>query len=294
VPRIVVGVDGSDASAAALRWALRHAAASGSAVEAVTSWTLPVMGGYMEATIGFDPDVMRTEAIRTATESLQAAVDAVGIPAGKVDAKAEVAEGGAAHVLLELAKGADMIVIGARGRGAFAGALLGSVSQQVAHHTPCPLVIVPDRAADRADRPVTTIAVGVDGSPGARAALAWAVREAALVGATVRAVGAWQMPVYAFPPAVAIPGPDFDLSGPTAALIAEVVADVAPGTAVEPVVVNGPAALALLDEAETADLVVVGSRGTGGFAGLLLGSVSQQLAAHSPAPVAIVPEPPEP
>jgi nucleotide-binding universal stress UspA family protein len=291
VSRIVVGVDGSDASAAALRWALRRAARTGGSVVAVAGLATPVMTGYLEATVAYDPSVLHDATAATLESALSAAVAATGVD---VPTSWEVVEGGAARVLLDAAQGAALLVVGSRGRGAFRGALLGSVSQQVAHHTPCPLVIVPERSLARADDPIRTIVVGVDDSPGARAALHWAAAEAQALGARLRAVTSWQDPSFVAAPVGAVAAPPLDLTPRATEVLGGVVAEVRAGGGpeIEEVVVQGPAGAGLLDEAERAELLVVGSRGAGGFVGLLLGSVSQQVAAHSPCPVAVIPEPP--
>jgi nucleotide-binding universal stress UspA family protein len=140
-----------------------------------------------------------------------------------------------------------------------------------------------------------TIVVGIDGSDRSRAALRWAVDEATLRHDRVLAVHAWELPVV---PALDIPpAPDPPVYLPE--LIAEVqegaealaereVAEfVNESVKVEPLAVEGPAASVLVEVAEDADLLVVGSRGRGGLAGLLLGSISQQVVQHAPCPVVI-------
>lgn len=133
------------------------------------------------------------------------------------------------------------------------------------------------------------IVVGIDGSDGARDALAWAIGEARLRGATVEAVHAWHVP-YGGTEVVPI---NLDLAaleqGEQSLLEREIGAVETGGVEVQPVLVEGPAAQVLLRQAEGADLLVVGSRGLGGFMGLLLGSVSHQLVHHAPCPVVILP-----
>lgn len=141
-----------------------------------------------------------------------------------------------------------------------------------------------------------TIVVGVDGSPGADAALRLAVREARLRQARVRAVTAWHVPpaVYggvAFTPMVDPLGPFRAAAEEALDGALERLGDEAAGVEIERVVREGHAAAVLVEEARGADLLVVGSRGRGGFAGLLLGSVSSVCASHAPCPVVIVPEP---
>ena len=141
-----------------------------------------------------------------------------------------------------------------------------------------------------------TIVVGVDGSEGGKAALEFAVEEAALRGARLKVVTAWEIP----PAVVAGLAADsgfFDQSLIEArqhaeAIVAEAVARAAelqPSVVIEPRVVEGHEAKVLLEEAKDATLIVVGSRGHGGFTGLLLGSISQQVVNHARCPVTVVP-----
>lgn len=139
------------------------------------------------------------------------------------------------------------------------------------------------------------IVVGVDGSPGARRALEWALDEAVVRGAIVVAVHAWQLPYVVSTPLGVVSVPvDEDATAEAEAELAAVIDEVAaahPSTTVERQVVVGSPAAALIEAGADASLIVVGSRGRGGFAGLLLGSVSHQLAHHAPCPVVIVPSP---
>src|SRR5262245_42839102 len=138
-PRIVAGVDGSPASIAALGWAIRQAEVTGGTVDAVTAWEFPVVGG----SFGWAPTAPFDDAdySELAAKTLSAAVAEVGLPPG-VTVNQIVSEGNAAQVLLEAAKDADMIVVGNRGHGALADALIGSVSVRCLHHATCPVVIV--------------------------------------------------------------------------------------------------------------------------------------------------------
>jgi nucleotide-binding universal stress UspA family protein len=141
------------------------------------------------------------------------------------------------------------------------------------------------------------IVVGVDGSRGARAALRFAVAEAELRQACVRAVMAWHLPYYGGMAGMPLPieptGIEEAYRADLDSLVEEVDASSLP-TPVERVLVQGTPAAVLLDHTSDAALLVVGSRGRGGFVGLLLGSVSQQVAAHAPCPVVIVPAKEEP
>jgi len=142
---------------------------------------------------------------------------------------------------------------------------------------------------------MSVIVAGVDGSEGSKEALRWALGEAELRGATVRAVHAWTLPIAfggPYMPPQPYDGPELR-DHAQAALDAAVdeVAGKARPVAVEKVVEQGSAADVLVRAAEGADLLVVGSHGHGGFAGLLLGSVSQQCAQHAPCAVVIVRRP---
>lgn len=141
---------------------------------------------------------------------------------------------------------------------------------------------------------MSTIAVGVDGSEGAEVALRFALEEAKLRGAAVRAVHAWRFVPTSRYVDVGFQGLDVDVGTLQRAAEASLEANVAAvagdgsGVEIEQRVVEGPAAGVLVDESRDADLLVVGSRGHGGFTGLLLGSVSQQVAQHATCPVVIV------
>lgn len=149
---LLVGVDGSGPSRAALRWALGQARSTGASIEAVTTWqaTAPVYG------IGQVPvDIQPVDPTEAATRTLEETVTAVrgeerhGPDAGAdVSLRHRVVQGHPAPTLLELAREADRLGVGTHGHGAFAGMLLGSVSAHVTGRCPCPVVVVPDRDAD--------------------------------------------------------------------------------------------------------------------------------------------------
>ncbi len=135
-PIIVVGVDGSDPSKRALRWAANQAKLTGATLKAVTSWEYPpTLGWAPPYPSDFDPN-------EDARKALQETIDAVLGPEAAVVAQVEVTEGHPAFVLTEAARGAELLVVGSRGHGAFAGMLLGSVSEYCAAHAPCPVVVV--------------------------------------------------------------------------------------------------------------------------------------------------------
>lgn len=139
--RIVVGVDGSENAAAALAWAIDEARHRDATVEAVLGWQEPVMGG---TAAGFVPVPIDTDAFEDGSRGqLDQAVDAV--VGGESDVRIDrvLLHDSPAHALLDRAEGADLLVVGRRGHGGFLGLLLGSVSQQIVWHAPCPVVVVP-------------------------------------------------------------------------------------------------------------------------------------------------------
>jgi nucleotide-binding universal stress UspA family protein len=134
--RIVVGVDGSKESVAALRWAVEEARLREATLEAVTAWSLPrpVYIGAPEMVL---PDELASDLEREAKDSQRWAMAEV-VPEGGVPVDSRVVEGHAAAVLLQASEGADMLVVGSRGLGGFRELLLGSVSHQCAQHATCP------------------------------------------------------------------------------------------------------------------------------------------------------------
>jgi len=140
-PRIVAGVDGSPSSASALRWAVGQAGLTGASVDAVIAWHYPASaasGGYGMMVGSAGPEDFREIAQKVVADAVS---DAPG-SAGRVRVHARVTEGNAAQVLLEAAEGAELLVVGSRGHGGFAEALLGSVSQHCVQHASCPVVVI--------------------------------------------------------------------------------------------------------------------------------------------------------
>jgi nucleotide-binding universal stress UspA family protein len=132
--RIVVGVDGSPSSLEALRWALGQGRLAGSAIDVVSAWRTPsAYGGY--------PVIAETDWQHNAEEVLDTALSQVP-EAADAGVTRHVVRGHPVDVLLERAAGADILVVGSRGRGGFTGMLLGSVSQHLVAHAPCPVVVV--------------------------------------------------------------------------------------------------------------------------------------------------------
>jgi nucleotide-binding universal stress UspA family protein len=141
--RIVVGIDGSASSVAALRWALDEARLRGAGLDIVHAWSSPYVGEApgVSAFAGVEGEMAQR-----ALALLERTVRSVGPPPG-VHVNHVLMRGAAAAVLIDVARGAELLVVGTRGAGGFLGLQLGSVSQQCAHHAPCPVVIVDQRSA---------------------------------------------------------------------------------------------------------------------------------------------------
>ena len=287
--RIVVGVDGSMASRDALRWSLEEARIWHGTVEAVHAWSYPVMT-YVPGVLP-PPTFAREDLEAEARQVLDTTVDAVlgdAAPGPRVDRL--VVEGSAAKELIERSRHAAMLVVGHRGHGGFTGLLLGSVAEQCAAHAGCPSVITRpmERVEAAAPGHPVRVVVGVDGSETARRALQWAADEAQRRGADLEIVHAWHPPIQ--PLGLVLPAVDRASSEANGkALLGAATSAVGSRPfIVEPVLVEGPPARSLLEVSAGAALLVVGSRGRGGFAGLLLGSASSQVLHHAPCPLVLV------
>lgn len=133
-PRIVVGVDGSEGSRNALRWAARLAAPFGARLDAIATWELPQvsMWSVLPPSYSPQPDIEKL---------LERTVSEVFGPDRPADMRLKVLEGPAAEMLIEASQGALMLVVGSRGLGGFTGVLIGSVSNRVAEHAKCPVLV---------------------------------------------------------------------------------------------------------------------------------------------------------
>ena len=290
---ILVGVDGSPASLNALEWAVAQARQVGWRLHLVCAYAVPT---FAAASLDGGYAALDDTAIR---EGAQAVLDeaATRVSDRGVEVTSALETGDPAGVLVDLSKQVCLVVVGTRGRSGFAERVLGTVSSALPAHAHCPTVVVPlhegDDDEDNAPPlPITRIVVGVDGSDSAKVALNRAIEQAEVWDAELTAV-------------VAVPiGAGAGLLGwlPAAVDRENVLADVEEGLNVavdralegRDLVVRRHAldgnGAALLSEFSTAvDLVVVGSRGRGGFAGMLLGSTSQQVLHHSACPVMVVP-----
>lgn len=283
--QIVVGVDESAGAAAALRWAVREAGVRGWSLTAVLAW------GYLDqhhAVAGqpFDPEYREADAV--------AALDAIVTSTVGTDAAATVERKAvndlAARGLLDAAAGADLVVVGARGLGGFRGLLLGSVSQQVLQHAACPVAVLRE-SPDDPSAAIGRIVVGVDGSDLSHRALEWALDAARVHGAAVEVVHTWAMPYGAGSPFIGVfdATPVEEIAHRTLDAAIESADTDGLSSPLTRKVTGGSAATAILEAAEHADLVVVGSRGLGGFKGAVLGSVSNQVAHRASCAVVVVP-----
>ena len=214
------------------------------------------------------------------------AVAQVAEVAPDVEVSQEVMAGMPAALLVALSAEAQLAVVGQRGLGGFAGLLLGSVGAAVAAHAACPVLVVRGATDPPQDGPVV---VGVDGSPQSDAAVAFAVEAAAARGVSLRAVHAWLDTVV---PVMVSKAVDWDIvAAQQANLLTNCLAgwrEKYPDLPIEPLLIEDRPAHALMDSIDDAQLVVVGSRGRGGLAGMTLGSVSQALLHHAGCPVAVV------
>ncbi|QUH02148.1 universal stress protein [Saccharopolyspora erythraea] len=263
---VVVGVDGSEQSLAAATWAADDAALRRAPLRPVLVTDLPPYGGEPEKVLhsavlratGHHPDL--------ATES-------------------EVRRGNPARELVAESGGAQLLVVGSRGRSPVRARLLGSVSTKVATHAHCPTVVVRDHPADSGP-----VVVGLDNSPHSRAALRFAFGEAAARGSELVAVQVWEEDEYA----PVVPLLDIEVAertDETRRALSEQLAGWSqdyPTVAVREIARRGNPVVALTTLGKDAQLVVVGHRGRGGFAGMLLGSVATGVLDHAPCPVAVV------
>jgi nucleotide-binding universal stress UspA family protein len=282
---IVVGIDGSAASQPALRWAATEARRSGAALEVVHAWTQPI--AIYPSDLYVDPAHFHDAAKTTLEEAVASVSSGETAPS---EVRSSLIEGDATLALIERAADAQLLVVGSRGRGGFAGLLLGSVSRKCLHHAPCPVAVVrPPWSGEEHGR----IVVGVDGSQSSYAALHWAVAEAVRRDARLDVVNAYDQPVPVAPVgSLTSVGPE-EFEKSSKALLEEMAAAAVDAAGarvkkVELISAGTSPAKGLLDVAVGADLLVVGCRGLGGLRGLLLGSVSQQCALHGTCPVVVV------
>ncbi|HEX5596729.1 MAG TPA: universal stress protein [Micromonosporaceae bacterium] len=281
---IVVGYDGSPSSVAAVDWAAAEGLRTGRPVVLAHAFMQPTTPAVLPG-----PGVFPHMAARRDAEDMifQAAAEAALSHLG-VDITGVLLSGPPAVMLCEQSRQASLIVLGNRGRGGFAQLLLGSTGVAVSAHAHCPVVVV------RGDRQPSEapVLVGVDGSPSSVQALRYAFEQALDRAVQLNVVRAWNTPTPTRMPSDVLQD---IVAAEQAELDEELTAWQAkyPDVEVTGEVVADLASRVLVQGSRDAQLVVVGSRGRGGFRGLLLGSVSQQLLHHSHCPVAVIRELPD-
>jgi nucleotide-binding universal stress UspA family protein len=275
VVELVVGLDGSDQSRMALRWAGTVAGQTRVPVRAVQSWIHP-----HTALLPIAPEPLPTQAMDDQTEqSILAVVAEVLGPA--VAVTPDVKRGWPAAALLETVTPQSALVLGSRGLGGFSGLLLGSVSQECVEYAPCPVVVVrTERTVGAGD----VILVGKDGSDGSRRALVWAHALATDTGANVRAVHAWSSPGSERRPRT---GERLRSEASNAVQGWTQELDDAIGS--EEVEGDPREVLVAAAERLSPALTVVGRRGAGGLRSMRLGSTANHLIRHCSTNVAVVP-----
>ncbi|MBD0323550.1 MAG: universal stress protein [Aldersonia sp.] len=288
---IVVGVDGSEGSAVAVGWAARTAAHRKLPLRIVAIVHVPA-AFYAEPYIA---DQHRDALVRAGRERIETAAVAARQAAadlGEIDVTGEVYEGKATQRLVEQSESAWMIALGARGHGEISAMAVGSTASSVAAHAACPVVVVRGRLHEGLPPTSGPIAVGVDGSPLSQAAVEFAFEAASARGAPLTAVHVWsdvRMP--------ALIGGGSDEGhwktvqereeGVLVERLAEFV-ERFPDVEVARVVARDRPVRVLSELSERAQLIVVGSRGRGGFTGMLMGSTSNALMHTADCPVVVV------
>jgi nucleotide-binding universal stress UspA family protein len=285
---VVAGVDGSISSTRAMRWAASQAALWDCPLRLVHANVWPWI---QQPVVARTPSYYREGMTQAAQEWLRQAADVATETAPDITVSTDLITGTPAHVLIEESRRARLIVIGSRGLGGFAGLLAGSTAVALGAHASCPVAVIRGPAEDREPARSGPIVVGVDGSPVSEAAIAFAYEAAALRGARLVAVHAWSdVTVPDFMPMASAGGwPTIEVD--ERQLLAERLAgwsEKYPEVEVQRVVTKARPAHCLLQAAEGAQLLVVGSRGRGGLRGLLLGSTSHALLHHAPCPVAVI------
>jgi nucleotide-binding universal stress UspA family protein len=272
---VLVGVDGTPASQIALHWAVEAAQHRELPVRVVRAYLTELERWPAVSTGGYLPPPMPLDRFqRELDEAVEYARDRLGYDGGS----GWLTDTDPAHAILAEAPDAELVVLGSRSRSKISAAVLGSVATAVTAKAPCPVVVV------RRERRIGPVVVGTDGSPDSDDAVRFGFEEAARTGLPLQVVYCWQ------------PQADHATSiDSTADLLnnwlAESIApylDKFPTVRARASVLDGRASTRLIQLSKKAGLVVVGSRGRGGVAGLLLGSVSQSLLHHADSPVAIV------
>ncbi|MDA3644285.1 universal stress protein [Saccharopolyspora indica] len=289
VKPVVVGIDGSPSALDAACWAAAEAARRGTWLQIVFADVFAQVYIPELPTIPL-PETYSDAMARQARTWLDRAEQAARSAAPDIEVRTVSHTGSAAPVLIDESQRAQLVVVGSRGLGGYTGLIVGSVAVALCAHGHCPVAVVRQSPADV--DPAAPVVVGVDDRDHQEPVLTAAFDAAAMRSVLLVAVHAWHEV------GSRRAWKEFHAAGQSAAVhaeeerfLAEALAgwtDKYPDVAVRRVVVHGQPARALLDHAEHAQLVVAGSRGRGGFAGLLLGSTSQQLVHHASCSVLVV------
>lgn len=281
-PHVVVGVDGSASSRQAVDWAVEEATRRNLPLHLLCAWH----SDYAAETVAPLVPSMEDDS-RSIVET--AAAHAKAVSPG-LDVSTSIVHAQAASALIAVSRHADTVVVGSRGVAAVTEALLGSTSMQLAAYASCPVVVVRKPVA-RGEVP-RRVVVGVDGSDLSTEATGYAFEQASGRGLGLTVLHAWNANVYTSGVALsALVEPWDELVAEQDRITSQAVArwtETYPNVEVHTRVVQGRPVDVLVDASESAELVVVGSRGRGGFRGLLLGSVSRSVLHRAPCPVAVV------
>ena len=289
---IVVGVDGSASALHAAGWAANEAARRGVPLRLVHGVDVSV---YIAADIGRPSastnffEVLESAGRRCLAEA--AAMVRQAHP--QLDVAVDLLSGHPVPLLIDLSQTARLMVLGSRGLGGFSGILAGSTAVALVTHGHCPVAVVRGRASDEAPPVQGPVVVGVDGSPASEAAIAMAFEEASWRNVDLVAVHTWidfsSDYSYAYAHQFIV---DWNrIETEERELLAQRLAgwqEKYPDVTVHRVITRDRPVHHLLEHAAEAQLLVVGSRGRGGIAGMLLGSTSQALIYHSPCPLLVV------
>ena len=286
---IVVGVDGSASSTSAVRWAAREAQSRKLPLLLInlvvpvgpigSPWPgVPIPEDYVS--------LQQSEARVIVDAALQIAAESV---AGQsLQASGEVVSGPILATLVEMSKQSQMMVVGCRGEGAVARALLGSVSSGLVHHAHCPVAVI---HPEEPRSPQAPVVVGIDGSPASELATEIAFDQASRRGVDLVALHAWSdMGPIEFASANWAPIEWRNIKVAEEEVLSERLSGYSeryPNVTVRRVVVSDRPAPRLLEQAAEAQLLVVGCRGRGGFAGMLLGSVGSAVVNSAQIPVIV-------
>jgi nucleotide-binding universal stress UspA family protein len=282
---VVVGVDGSAASRSALTWARRQAALAGRPLTVLHACGLPA------ATGGFEDVTVTERGLLSVGRSIaREAVQRVRSANASVAVRTVVTMGNPATALVEASELADMLVVGARGRGSVSSALLGSVSAVVAREAQCPVVVV--RGVEPAPDAVLPVVVGVDGTQASSAALELAFRMASARRLPLTLLHATRDPRERESAAGGLVShaAKVDLDEEQERLVAEAVTGLCekfPDVLVTETYLRGDPVRTLVAASRRASLVVVGSRGRRLLTTSLLGSVSRGVVERAACPVAV-------